>query len=251
MVLSVKQMYMKLANVIASMLSCFLLSCNSQQQANNSMVANGEATTAEEVNLLGSFVGNFGDNKITLLITKATSDSVAGRSIVGGYDRPFSGTVNRSKSVCTISAKEPGDEQHDGIFNFSVDPKIPTEIKGNWTPYKPTASINAKEFTLKRKAFTYLKEVGDFPQASTRLLIEDDVNNLAKEELQYMRNEIFARHGYCFKTKILRESFENKDWYIPNTVDVKKDLTDFEIKNITLIKKYEKYAVEFGDDFGR
>ncbi len=242
---------MKPANVIALMLSCFLLSCDSQQKADYSVVSDNKSKTAMDISLLGSFVGDFGDNKITLLITKATSDSLSGRSIVGGNDRPFSGTVNRSKSVCTITVKEPGDEQHDGIFNFRVDPKIPTEIKGNWAPYKPTASIKAKEFTLKRKAFTYLKEVGDFPQASTRLLLEDDVNNLAKEELQYMRNEIFARHGYCFKMKTLKESFENKDWYIPNTVDVKKDLTDIEIKNITLIKKYEKYAVEFGDDFGR
>ena len=45
--------------------------------------------------------------------------------------------------------------------------------------------------------------------------------------------------------------FEDKDWYIPNTVDVKKDLTEIEKKNIVLIKKYEKYAEEYGDDFGR
>ena len=204
-----------------------------------------------DVNLLSSFVGSFGDNKITLLITRATSHRVAGRSIVGGNARPFSRTVNRLKGNYTISVKEPGDEQHDGIFNFSIDSKAPDEVKGNWTPYKPTATINAKEFKLKRKAFAYLKDVGDFPQASNRLLKEEDVNNLPKEELQFMRNEIFARHGDGFKMKTLREIVENKGWYIPNTVDLKKDLTDIEIEKITLIKKYKKYAVEFGDDFGR
>jgi hypothetical protein len=251
MVLSVKQMYMKRVNVIALMLICFLLSCNNQQQAGDSLVANSEATTLMDVNLLGSFVGSFGDNKITLLITKTTGDSVSGRSIVGGYDRPFSGNVNRSKGVYHILVNEPGDEKHDGIFTFSIDSKTPDELKGNWAPYRPTTTINAKDYTLKRKAFTYLKDVGEFPEASNRLLKEEDVNNLPKDELQYMRNEIFARHGYCFKMKKLREDFEIKDWYIPNTVDVKKDLTDIEIKNITLIKKYEKYAEEFGDDFGR
>ena len=69
--------------------------------------------------------------------------------------------------------------------------------------------------------------------------------------MEAMRNEIFARHGYCFKKKNLRELFEDKDWYIPNTVDVKKDLTDIEKKNIALIKRFEKYAEEYGDDFGR
>ena len=56
---------------------------------------------------------------------------------------------------------------------------------------------------------------------------------------------------HAFLQKTLRELFEDKDWYIPNTVDVKKDLTDIEKKNITLIKRFEKYAEEYGDDFGR
>jgi len=93
--------------------------------------------------------------------------------------------------------------------------------------------------------------VGTYPQASKRLLKEEDVENLLKPDLEVMRNEIFARHGYCFKKKDLREMFEDKDWYIPNTVNVKKDLTEIEKKNIVLIKKYEKYAEEYGDDFGR
>lgn len=45
-----------------------------------------------------------------------------------------------------------------------------------------------------------------------------------------MRNEFFAEHGYCFKKKYLREQFENKDWYIPNSVDIKNDLTEIEKK---------------------
>jgi len=120
---------MKPANVISSMLICFLLSCNSQQQVDNSMVADGKATTAMDVNLLGSFVNNFGDNKITLLIKKVTGDSVAGSSIVYGPGRTFLGTVNRSKEGYTISIKEPEDEQHNGIFNYNIEPKMPTEIK--------------------------------------------------------------------------------------------------------------------------
>src|SRR3982750_4275631 len=45
--------------------------------------------------ILGSYVGAFGDNKITLLITKAGGRSVSGRSIVGGNDRPFDGTLSQ------------------------------------------------------------------------------------------------------------------------------------------------------------
>jgi hypothetical protein len=70
------------------------------------------------------------------------------------------------------------------------------------------------------KNFEYRKDVGNWPEASQRLLKTDDVENLAKSELELMRNEIFARHGYCFSRKEMRQQFENESWYIPNTVDL-------------------------------
>lgn len=45
--------------------------------------------------------------------------------------------------------------------------------------------------------------------------------------------------------------FEAQDWYIPNNTDIRALLTPVEIKNIALIKRYEKYADDYGDDFGR
>lgn len=201
--------------------------------------------------LLGSFVGAFGDNKITLLITKASGDTVEGRSVVGGNDRPFTGTLKNNGDAYTIVAKEPGDDKYDGVFNLMVNVKQPDVVTGTWEPNTAGAHLGSKTFSLQRKIFAYLQETGNYPEASKRLLKEEDVDNLSKSDLEIMRNEIFARHGYCFKKKDLREMFEDKDWYIPNTVDVKKDLTEIEKKNIVLIKKYEKYAEEYGDDFGR
>jgi hypothetical protein len=77
------------------------------------------------------------------------------------------------------------------------------------------------------------------------------VENMMKEDLQFMRNEIFARHGFCFNKRELRQLFEMEDWYVPNTVDIRGFLTEIEKKNITLIKRYEKYADEYGDEYGR
>jgi hypothetical protein len=93
--------------------------------------------------------------------------------------------------------------------------------------------------------------VGAYPFASQRLLKPEDVENEMKEDLEFMRNEIFARHGFCFRKKHLRQQFENEDWYVPNTVDIKGLLTDIEKKNIAMIKRYEKYAEEYGDEYGR
>ena len=200
---------------------------------------------------LGSYVGAFGDNKITVLISKATKDSVRGRSIVGGFDRPFEGTLTSNKNMIAITAKEPGDDAHDGTFSFVLDSTKANEITGNWKPFKETPQIKAKEFKLNKKAFSYAQSMGQYPQASKRLLKEDEVNNLLKPDLEQMRNEIYARHGYCFTRKATRQQFERFDWYIPNSTDIKKDITEIEKKNIAMIKKFEKYADDYGDDYGR
>ncbi len=199
--------------------------------------------------LLGSFVGPFGDNKITLLIIKALNDSVEGRSIVGGNDRPFSGTFSQNNGAYTFQAKEPGDDVNDGVFNFSIQSANTDMVTGSWKPNNPQKPV--KQYTLNRKKFEYRTDVGTWPETSQRLMKPAEVENMMKEDLEFMRNEIFARHGYCFKKKYLRQQFENEDWYVPNTVDIRGMLTDIEKKNIILIKRYEKYAEEYGDEYGR
>lgn len=249
-----KQNIMKHSMFVSVILASLLFSCNADSNKADEKNTAKDAVAAVSnaaVNLLGSYVGPFGDNKITLLITRIAGDSIDGRSVVGGNDRPFSGIIKLEGDKYNVSAKEPGDDKYDGVFSFTIDSKQPDVVAGNWAPLVAGTKPGSKDFTLQRRAFKYLTNTGDYPQASQRLLKEEDVNNLMKEELEAMRNEIFARHGYCFKKKHLRELFEDKDWYIPNTVDVKKDLTDIEKKNIALIKRFEKYAEEYGDDFGR
>ncbi|MEO5945203.1 MAG: YARHG domain-containing protein [Chitinophagaceae bacterium] len=225
------------------------------EKADNATAENQTAnsTTDPALNLiekiLGSFVGPFGDNKITMLITKAEGDSIAGRTIVGGNNRPFAGTFSKAGSVYVIKATEPGDDKDDGVFSFSIDDASPDLVTGSWKPNNKAKP--AKQYSLKRKNFEYNAALGNFPEASQRLLKAKDVENLMREDLEFMRNEIFARHGYCFERKHLRQQFENEDWYVPNTVDIKGFLTDVEKKNIALIKRYEKYAEEYGDEYGR
>jgi len=205
------------------------------------------ATSVEPI--LGSYVGTFGDNKITLLITKAGAGIVSGRTIVGGNDRPFDGTLSLADGSYNIEAREPGDHKDDGVFTFHIAEADVKELKGTWKAND--AKRPEKTYTLERKKFEYRAGVGNWPEASQRLLKTADVENLEKGKLAFMRNEIFARHGYCFSRKEMRQQFENEDWYVPNTIDIKGFLTDLEKKNIALIKRYEKYAEEYGDEFGR
>lgn len=199
--------------------------------------------------LLGSYVGPFGRNKITFLITKIAGDSVVGRTIVGGNDRPFYGTFKKDGSFYFFNGKEPGDHKDDGVFDFVIDENELDILYGGWKPY--AKGRPEKEYNLQRKKFQYRTDVGDYPQASQRLLKPEDVENEMKEDLEFMRNEIFARHGFCFNKRHLRQQFEMQEWYVPNTVDIKGFLTEIEKKNIAMIKRYEKYADEYGDEYGR
>jgi len=78
-----------------------------------------------------------------------------------------------------------------------------------------------------------------YPQASDRLLTREDVENMDAWELKIMRNEIFARYGYIFKSPEMRDYFKYEKWYVPTYDNVDNMLTDVEKKNIELIKRYE------------
>lgn len=225
---------------------CLFVSCKNN---NKNAAGAGDLSAAFLSKLLGSFVGQFGDNKMTLLITKVEKGIVEGRSVVGGNDRPFSGTIEEKDGIYSITAKEPGDDENDGTFAFKIESADMNVLSGNWEPFDKNKK--AKEYKLTRREFTYRTDVGAYPEGSQKVLKPEDVENMTKSELELMRNEIFARHGYCFKKKTMREEFEEEDWYIPNNTDVRAKLTDIEKKNIALIKRYEKYAEDYGDEFGR
>jgi hypothetical protein len=234
--------------LLPALAALVLLSCNDNKKTAETTEETKSTSLLVTQKLLGSFVGDFGTNKITLLITGAHNDTITGRSIVGGNDRPFEGTFKEKDGVYTFWAKEPGDDPNDGIYEFVIKSADFNMLSGTWHPYE---SREIKHYALNRRAFAYRTDVGEFPEASQRELTETEIENYSRADLEYMRNEIFARHGYCFRKRDMRDVFEEADWYIPDNVDVREKLTAIERKNLALIKRYEKYAEEYGDEYGR
>jgi hypothetical protein len=237
-------------------IAIFIFSCNdnsSKKDEANSPIEKEPKKSLANQDIIGSYVGVFGenpdDNKIRLLITKVEGNMIEGSTIVGGNDRPFLGKINKENNLFLITASEPGDDKYDGSFDFQIDENKPEALTGTWKPFKNT--VAPKKYALQKKTFSYDPQAGLYTETSTKLLSTSDVENLDKQTLSYMRNEIFARHGFCFKKKDIRLMFEMEEWYVPNTVDIKNYLTEVETKNIKLIQRYEKYAVDYGDEFGR
>lgn len=99
--------------------------------------------------------------------------------------------------------------------------------------------ISTQTNQQQQQTYTSSTTFGRFPEASDRLLTASDLQNLSKYDLKIMRNEIFARHGYIFRTNDMKNYFQNQNWYTPRYNDVNSMLTSIEHKNVTLIKRYE------------
>lgn len=52
------------------------------------------------------------------------------------------------------------------------------------------------------------------PDSNSRYLDRDDVAFLSLQEINYAKNEIYARHGRNFKSKELSDYFNSKAWYV-------------------------------------
>lgn len=74
---------------------------------------------------------------------------------------------------------------------------------------------------------------------STRKLTYNDIKSLDKSQLRILRNEIYARHGYIFKSADLKAYFSKYSWYKPLYSDVTSRMSGIEKYNAAFIKKYE------------
>jgi hypothetical protein len=70
-------------------------------------------------------------------------------------------------------------------------------------------------------------------------LTPEDIAGMTKDELSFLRNEIFARHGHTFKTPKMMDYFGSKRWYHPIDDDAQPLLNKFEKKNVEFLKKKE------------
>lgn len=103
------------------------------------------------------------------------------------------------------------------------------------TKAEPTTEVNSESNASRENAIAD----GLYHITSTRLLTADDIKGLSKAELRIARNEIFARHGYIFKSKDLAEYFGQFEWYRPISSNVSSELSKIETNNVNFLKAHE------------
>lgn len=233
--------------------------------------------------------GSYSENKLSLVIKSIDKDKVIGRSVVVGNDRPLQGTLTDSGNKIIFVLDEPGDQKYDGRFEFELrndtlvgtwksynqeinvtkrsfkllkkvfayNPNLMLDKNGDYTDRQSskvktvTDTIDGQAETFEDEYYRSASKAVFTINSSTQELKESDLKNLRKLDLQILRNTIFARHGYSFKKKTYRQFFDRADWYIPVSNDVNGTLTALEKKNIKLLERFEKYAEDNYDSFGR
>ena len=90
---------------------------------------------------------------------------------------------------------------------------------------------------------------GRWPWTSGRLIRPGELGPLSLGELELMRNEIYARHGWIFRRPDLRNYFESQPWYRPkgdlasleeSNRWVEAELTPLERRNVEIIVSRER-----------
>lgn len=127
--------------------------------------------------------------------------------------------------------------QPNDVQNYNNDQQITNAQSGNNVQLDNKTQTNDNEPT---NTDAQPNIPGDYPDASIRVLTASELSGYSKRELKLMRNEIFARHGYIFKTEDMKKYFSSKQWYEPKYNDVNSMLTDIEQQNIGTIKQLEK-----------
>lgn len=74
---------------------------------------------------------------------------------------------------------------------------------------------------------------------SSRYVDYGDIANKSGSQLRIMRNYIYARHGYRFKSADLQRYFAQYSWYTPRYSNVEGSLNQIERSNIHYIKQFE------------
>jgi len=229
--------------------------------------------------------------RINIRLTRITAEGAEGRSVVKGNDRPMKGALTVAGNKYSFIMDEPGSDRHDGRFEFSIAGDTlrgrwkaykATGVKNPVKefvlvkkPFRYNANLMLPEdweYVDYENGHTqtelYTNEDGTVDSSINKVyrsasdevyklngsaeeLTEKQLKNLKKLDLEIIRNTIFARHGYSFKSKGVRQFFDQVEWYVPVTNSVEGVLTGVEQKNVALLKRFEKYAQDNYDTFGR
>ena len=82
------------------------------------------------------------------------------------------------------------------------------------------------------------------PDSDSRAYTYEELSGLSAQEIRLAKNELYARHGWIFKSADLQDYFNSKSWYHgtvePDDFDDTAVFNKYELANRDFIIEYEK-----------
>ncbi len=147
---------------------------------------------------------------------------------------------------------------YDGFVNIRQEPQSKSPILGVLKNGPEGAILLGTEGEWKKidcngiVGYVYEKYVQDTPtevyeywgmlrkDASNYRFTENDLSPLTAKELTYLRNSVYAKHGYVFNSQELNNYFKRISWYHPDASVTEAVLNSVERANVEFIKNYQE-----------
>ena len=121
------------------------------------------------------------------------------------------------------------------MADYTVDDHLDVQVDDTEAALSATSSPDAGNDDLLNNDYI-------IPDSASRELTDADVEGLTLQELNYAKNEIYARHGRKFQSPELQNYFDSKSWYTGTIEpdDFSNDmLSDVEKKNAEFLSDKE------------
>lgn len=237
-------------------LSATIFSCGAEKTEN--IINNSDTLPDKQLNnnqqiitdsLLGEYRGEFGKTTIFLNLSYINLDngSASGYNIVRGNRRNIKGNVEEKDGLLYFKLSEPGNHEHDGVFDFTLNPAT-HEIEGTWTP-NDNKVAQARTIKLKKIEKTGPDDMIDGEWFLSYEIINND------EVAEYLQGFItFKKDGTCFikinkwdEASDRNITEEIKGSWIKENKTVKLDIQKNKIlKKQKFVLKYKVESEEFG-----
>lgn len=240
------------AIIICIIAAVTILSYSKEQKTDDEIIAETETITENNDN------------------TETTSEKIASNSI---DDSQYDWLSIRKVTAADLSGKTAGDLRlmRNSIFarhGYIFDSQDLTDYFRNFDWYRPTTrnishllnevekynvsfiqkfegkapttptNSTPKKSPFKGKNIAFTGDYSDY--LCYTYLSDSDLAYISKEDLRFLRNTIYARHGYIFKSNDLKAFFSQFSWYKPRYTEIPQSaLSKIERHNIQLIQKYE------------
>ncbi|MEM9340373.1 MAG: YARHG domain-containing protein [Bacteroidota bacterium] len=159
------------------------------------------------------------------------------------YNYEYADTIKITGSLKLLESFSSGSETRGKEVNVLITADFSKSYENSDSYSGPKRILDA--YPVQQNLIVRLNEPRIYPKSMLYLkarvseLTEEDLADLSKDEMAYLRNEIFARHGHTFKTDKMRVYFENQSWYDPFFENATDFLNEMEKRNTQFIKSME------------